>query len=60
MGSRSCIGRNLALVETYKYIAGFVRHFDAELVRSDQPWTTKSQWFAFPRDFDIRMTERKF
>lgn len=43
MGSRSCIGRNLALVEVHKYIAQFFRHFDAEIVNKDNPWVTKSQ-----------------
>jgi len=58
MGSRSCVGKNLALVETYKYIAAFVRKFDAELVRPEQPWKTKSQWFSFQKDFEIRLSER--
>ncbi len=43
MGSRSCIGRNLALIEVHKYVAQFFRHFDAEIVNKDQPWVTKSQ-----------------
>ncbi|WPB08484.1 uncharacterized protein RHO25_013150 [Cercospora beticola] len=59
MGSRSCVGRNLALVETYKYIATFVRHFDAELVNAEQPWITRSQWFSFPKDFWIHLHLRK-
>lgn len=59
MGSRNCVGRNLALVETHKYIAAFVRHFDAEVARPEQPWKTKSQWFALQQDFEIHMTERR-
>lgn len=59
MGSRSCVGRNLALVEVYKYIASFVLHFDAELVNTKQPWVVKSQWFSFQRDFWIRLTPRR-
>jgi len=57
MGSRSCVGRNLAIVEVYKYVAAFVRHFDATIVNKDTPWVTKSQWFSFQRDFwiDLRL-----
>jgi cytochrome P450 len=57
MGSRSCVGRNLATVELYGYVAAFVRNFDAEVVDGDRPWVTRSQWFSFQRDFwvDLRM-----
>lgn len=43
MGSRSCVGRNLALGEVHKYIAQFFRHFDEEIVNKDRPWVTKPQ-----------------
>lgn len=59
MGSRSCVGRNLAIVEVYKYIASFVLNFDAEVVNQKQPWTTKSQWFSFQRDFWVRLSLRE-
>lgn len=59
MGSRSCIGRNLAIVEVYKYIASFVRHFDAELVNPERPWVTKSQWFSVLDDFWVRIFVRE-
>lgn len=57
MGSRSCIGRNLATVELYKYTAAFVRHFDASIVDTERPWVTKSQWFSYQKDFwiDLRL-----
>jgi cytochrome P450 len=57
MGSRSCVGRNLAVVEVYKYVATFVRRFDASIVNTERPWVTKSQWFSFQRDFwiDLRL-----
>lgn len=60
MGSRNCIGRNLALVEVFKYIATFFRHFEAELVNPDKPWIVKSQWFALQHDFWITAKERQF
>lgn len=59
MGSRSCVGKNIALVEVHKYIAQFSRHFDAELVNKESPWVTKSQWFAIQKDFWITIKERK-
>lgn len=59
MGSRSCVGRNLATVETLKYVAAFVRNFDAQIVDESQPWVTNSQWFSFQRDFWVRLSLRK-
>jgi hypothetical protein len=43
MGSRSCVGMNIALVETHKFISQFVRYFDIELVDKENHWKTRSQ-----------------
>lgn len=59
MGSRSCIGKHLAMVEVHKYIAQFVRSFDAELVNKEKPWNTRTQWFTFRTDFWVKISERK-
>lgn len=59
MGSRVCIGQNIALVEIYKFTAQFVRHFEVELVDKDHPWTTKSATFAFRSDFWAKLKMRQ-
>ncbi|KAH7254582.1 hypothetical protein MRS44_016745 [Fusarium solani] len=59
MGSRSCVGKNLATVEMFKYIAQFFRHFDAQVVDEREPWLTKTQWFAFQRNFNIKIRRRE-
>ncbi|KAJ9137166.1 cytochrome P450 [Pleurostoma richardsiae] len=58
MGSRSCVGKNLATVEMYKYVSQFFKNFDAEFIRPERPWETRTQWFAFPQDFPIKITRR--
>ena len=58
MGSRTCIGQNIALVERYKFAAQFVRHFELESVNKDKPWTTQSSTFAFRSDFWIKLKTR--
>ncbi|KAL1982523.1 hypothetical protein VTN96DRAFT_1248 [Rasamsonia emersonii] len=58
MGSRSCVGKNIALVEVHKFIAQFLRHFDADVVNPERPWVTKSQWFSIQKDFWITNKER--
>jgi hypothetical protein len=59
MGSRSCVGKNLATVEIYKYIAQFFRHYDAKIVNHRRPWDTKTQWFAFQREFHVKIKRRE-
>lgn len=58
MGSRSCVGKNLALVELHKFISQFFRRFDASLANPTRPWVTKTQWFAFQRNFWIDIKRR--
>ncbi|RGP77186.1 cytochrome p450 [Fusarium longipes] len=60
MGSRSCIGKNLATVELYKYIAQFFRHYDAEVSNMKKPWITKTQWFSLHLDFLVTITRREY
>lgn len=59
MGSRSCVGKNLANVEIVKFTAQFFRRFDVSLVNEERPWQTKSQWFAFQRNFWVRLHKRE-
>ncbi|KAJ5203154.1 hypothetical protein N7449_005233 [Penicillium cf. viridicatum] len=58
MGARSCVGRNIALVEVHKFIAQFFHHFDPEVVNEERPWAIKSQWFAIQKDFWVTIKER--
>ena len=58
MGSRTCIGQNIALVEVYKFAAQFVRHFELEFVNKDRPWSTESSTFAFRSDFWVKLKTR--
>jgi len=44
-GSRVCIGRNLALVETYKMVATLVSRFEIELVDPTREWSVLGLWF---------------
>ncbi|KAJ9245288.1 hypothetical protein DTO169E5_1155 [Paecilomyces variotii] len=58
MGARSCVGKNIALVEVHKFIAQFFRHFDAIVTNEERPWVTKSQWFSIQKEFWVTIKER--
>ncbi|KAH7137049.1 cytochrome P450 [Dactylonectria estremocensis] len=58
-GSRTCIGRNLALVEIFKFIADFVRRYDAKFTNELNPFNIKSQWFSVQKDMYISLNMRQ-
>jgi cytochrome P450 len=55
MGPRTCIGKNIALVEMNKWIAQFFRHFDAEIVNKEVPYKIRTFWFATQEEFYVRL-----
>jgi len=57
-GSRTCVGRNLALVELHKFIAEFVHRYDASFVNRDRPFVTKSMWFSYQDDMFLDLKLR--
>ncbi|KAI5370115.1 Putative cytochrome P450 [Septoria linicola] len=44
-GARTCIGKNISLLEIYKLVPTMLRQFSIELV-SDSEWETKNAWFV--------------
>lgn len=57
-GSRTCIGKNIALVEMNKYIAQLIRHFDFEFVNKERPYVIQSMWFALQKEMYLRFKDR--
>ncbi|CAG8138182.1 unnamed protein product [Penicillium salamii] len=58
-GSRTCIGKNISLLEMAKLIPILVRDFDFELSQTVQrSWTTRARWFVKPMDFEVKIRER--
>ncbi|KAK8097678.1 benzoate 4-monooxygenase cytochrome p450 [Apiospora kogelbergensis] len=45
-GSHVCIGRNLALLETYKVVATIVRRYHVELEDPAREWKVTGSWFT--------------
>jgi cytochrome P450 len=61
LGSRSCIGRHVSLLEMSKLIPRIIRDFDFELETSLQRnnWNTWNYWFVKPVDFKVRVAIRE-
>ncbi|KAH0349341.1 cytochrome P450, partial [Aureobasidium melanogenum] len=58
-GIRSCPGRDLAMIELYKFVAQMVQKFDFELVDQAHPWSVKTYFFAIHSDMRMRVAHRK-
>ncbi|KAE9369115.1 cytochrome P450 [Stipitochalara longipes BDJ] len=60
MGSRTCIGKNVSLLELNKLVPQLLRQFDLlleeELDKRD--WRTVNRWFVKPQDFRGRIILR--
>ena len=61
MGSRTCIGKNISLLEMSKLIPQLVRRFDFELDKSliGREWTTLNRWFVKQQDFKGKVFLRR-
>lgn len=59
-GSRTCIGRNISMLEMTKLVPTLVREFDFELVhREKAAWTVRSIFFSRPMDFEVVVKRRE-
>ncbi|PMD27973.1 hypothetical protein NA56DRAFT_696994 [Hyaloscypha hepaticicola] len=58
MGSRTCIGKNISLLEMTKLIPQLVRNFDFELEEPDKEWKTVNVWFVKQTNFNCRIKLR--
>lgn len=58
LGSRTCLGRHISVLEIGKLIPRLVRGFDFELVREEK-WETWNHWFVKPSNFEVRVKVAK-
>ncbi|KAL8933100.1 MAG: hypothetical protein Q9211_005961 [Gyalolechia sp. 1 TL-2023] len=52
MGARTCIGKNVSLLEVYKFIPSFLRRFEVFLAQPNQEWKLHNAWFVRQLDFN--------
>jgi len=54
MGARTCIGKNISLLEIYKLIPSVLRRFEVRLEDPTKDWTVHNAWFV--RQLNFRTT----
>ncbi|KAI9810480.1 MAG: hypothetical protein M1827_006256 [Pycnora praestabilis] len=58
MGARTCIGKNISLLEIYKLVPSFLRRFEIQLVNPDKEWKLHNAWFVKQLDFTTTFKPR--
>lgn len=45
-GARTCIGKNISLLEIYKLVPTFLRNFEVAMAEEGADWETHNRWFV--------------
>ncbi|KAJ6002119.1 hypothetical protein N7499_002016 [Penicillium canescens] len=56
LGSRTCLGKHISILEMSKLIPQLVQEFDFTPLR--KTWRTENFWFVKPVDFEVRVQRR--
>ncbi|KAH8707621.1 pisatin demethylase [Phaeosphaeriaceae sp. PMI808] len=57
-GARTCIGKNISLLEIYKLVPSFLRRFEVQLEDAGKEWVTHNAWFVGQKEFTTRFRPR--
>lgn len=55
LGSRTCIGRHISMLEMTKLMPRLLRDFEFELETPGKEWTCDNTWFVLPKNFYVRV-----
>jgi cytochrome P450 len=62
-GARTCIGKNISLMEIGKFVPQILRHFDVEFDTNNKneipEWKVQTYWFAKQSGMRMRFLPRK-
>jgi cytochrome P450 len=54
LGSRSCVGKHISILEISKLIPRLLREFDFELEKPHHDWQCDDYWFVIPKGLSVR------
>lgn len=58
-GSRTCIGKNISLLEIYKVVPSLLRGFEVEFKEGGGEWKLWNSWFVRQLEFEVRFRRRE-
>lgn len=53
-GARTCIGKNISLLEIYKVVPAFLRRFEVQLANPEKDWVLHNAWFVKQRNLVVK------
>ncbi|KUJ12598.1 cytochrome P450 [Mollisia scopiformis] len=59
MGARTCIGKNISLLEIYKLVPTVLRRFEVRLEDPSKDWTLHNAWFVRQLNFNTTFHRRE-
>jgi hypothetical protein len=54
-----CIGKNIAMMQIYKFVTEFYRHFASELASPETHWHVVGNWVTKQTEMDMLVTQAK-
>lgn len=57
-GARTCIGKNISLMEMYKLVPSFLMRFKIELPVPEREWRLHNAWFVKQKEFFVAIKPR--
>ena len=57
-GKRSCLGKNIAMLELHKVVPALLMRFKIELVDGGKGWTVRNNWALDQKGLNVRIEER--
>jgi cytochrome P450 len=57
-GSRTCIGKNISLMEMHKIVPQLLREFDLQLHEPKKDWKTRNVWFVQQEGLEVDLVRR--
>ncbi|KAK8069050.1 cytochrome P450 [Apiospora phragmitis] len=59
MGSRTCIGKNISLLEIYKVVPSLLRRFEIRFKDPNEEWKLVNAWFVKQQNFQAMFEPRE-
>ncbi|KAF5006060.1 hypothetical protein FDECE_7542 [Fusarium decemcellulare] len=57
-GARTCIGKNISLLEIYKLVPQLLRNYEISFVDESQEWKVAGGWFTEQDNFHVQLKRR--
>jgi cytochrome P450 len=59
VGSRTCVGKNISLMEMQKLVPQLLRRYKVDLADPKAEWTTSNRWFVQQHGLVCKLTKRE-